>query len=118
MTTLGDYLEHCGAVVTRAANAGEALAKLQEIRPHIIVTDLSMPGLDGIELVVRARALSDATRPAVPAIAVTAFHDSGHERRAQQAGFSAYLRKPVDPIMVVDAILATLRRGSLEAGKQ
>jgi CheY-like chemotaxis protein len=110
-TILGRYLEHHGAVVTLAANAAEALGKIREVRPHIIVTDLSMPGLDGIEFVTRARAVSDARQPPVPAIVVTAFHDTGHERRAHAAGFHAYLRKPVDPLVVVDAILAALRRG-------
>jgi CheY-like chemotaxis protein len=110
-TGLGHYLEHHGAVVTRAANAAEALAKPQEVRLHIIVTDLSMPGLDGIEFVTRARAIFDERQPPVAASVVTAFHDREHEQRAQAVGFSGFLRKPVDPFVVVDAIRAALRLG-------
>jgi CheY-like chemotaxis protein len=108
-TGLGHYLEHHGAVVTRAANAAEALAKLQEVRPHIIVTDLSMPGLDGIEFVTRARAIFDERQPPVAAIVVTAFHDREHEQRAQAVGFSGFCGSP--SFVVVDAIRAALRLG-------
>jgi CheY-like chemotaxis protein len=90
-TGLGHYLEHHGAVVTRAANAVEALAKLQEVRPYIIVTDLSMPGLDGIEFVTRARAIFDERQPPVAASVVTASAASDetlhyHEPLAQRVG--------------------------------
>ena len=51
----GSYLRYVGAVVTLARNGSEALACLAQARAHVIVTDLAMPGMDGVEFVARLR---------------------------------------------------------------
>ena len=61
----------------------------------VIVSDLSMPGEDGLTFVKRLRALPDEEGGAVPAIALTGF-DHPNEQHALAAGFQAYLRKPPD----------------------
>lgn len=51
----GAYLRHLGAVVTVARNGAEALGLLEQARAHVIVTALTMPGMDGVEFVSRLR---------------------------------------------------------------
>jgi CheY-like chemotaxis protein len=98
------YLSHHGALVTVAGDAAQALVALHRVRVHVIVSDLSMPGMDGHELLLRTRKLpGELTRP-TPAIAVTAFDSAEHRRRARDVGFDAYLAKPLDPDALVQAI--------------
>jgi CheY-like chemotaxis protein len=98
------FLAHHGALVTLAGDAVEALAALHRVKVHVIVSDLSMPGMDGHELLRRTRQLpSQAGRP-TPAIALTAYDSAEHRRRAIDAGFDAYLARPLDPDALVRAI--------------
>src|SRR6185369_10435501 len=71
----GSYLRHVGAVVTMARNGSEALACLAQARAHVIVTDLAMPGMDGVEFVARLRGDRGQGEAPTPVIAVTAFPD-------------------------------------------
>jgi CheY-like chemotaxis protein len=95
---LGRYLRHLGASVTLARNAGEALAVVHEIRAHVIISDLAMPGIDGIELVTRIRALDTERRSPTPAIAFSGFADRINEALARRAGFDVFIPKPADPL--------------------
>jgi len=104
------YLSHHGALVTVAGDATEALAALYRVRVHVIVSDLSMPGMDGHELLLRARKLPDELNEPTPAIALTAFDSAEHRRRALAAGFQAYLAKPLDPDALVHTIVRLLSR--------
>jgi CheY-like chemotaxis protein len=98
-------LEYCGAVVAAAASAKEALALLDRFRPEVIVTDLAMPEQDGYWLLARMQELGDT----VPVLAVTA-HDREHQYRAREAGFRAYLPKPINLRDLCDVILRLTRR--------
>lgn len=75
----------CGSV----ASAEEALVALVEVSCDLLVTDVGLPGMDGIALVERVHAL----RPALPALVISAYDDEFTIRRAYQAGAWAYLRK-------------------------
>jgi CheY-like chemotaxis protein len=98
------FLAHHGALVTLAGDAVEALSALQRVQVHVIVSDLSMPGMDGHELLPHTRRLpSEASRP-TPAIALTSYDSAEHRRRAIDAGFDAYLARPLDPDALVRAI--------------
>jgi CheY-like chemotaxis protein len=88
-------LEYCGAHVMSAESARGALAGLARIRPDVIVCDLVMPGDDGYAL-VRALRTRAAVR-SVPVIALTAYGFAHAPEDALAAGFSAYLKKPVEP---------------------
>jgi PAS domain S-box-containing protein len=109
---LKTILEGCGAVVTEAASAGEALAALEHVRPDVLVSDIGMPGENGYELIKKVRALPAECGGRVPAVALTAYAGAKDRRRALLAGFHTHLAKPVEP----DELLAVL--ASLSARKE
>ena len=93
----GSYLRHVGAVVTLASNGAEALGFLEQARADVIVTDLSMPGMDGVEFATRLRGYRGQDTAPTPVIAVTAFPENYLRESMQDLGFRAYLVKPVQP---------------------
>jgi len=99
----GALLEQYGAEVTAVASAPAALAALERSRPHVLLSDLSMPGESGYDL-MRKVAARDAT---LPAAALTGFGDQEDRRRALAAGFRMHLAKPLEAKALVAAV-ATL----------
>jgi len=77
-------------VVGRAKDGAEALAQARRERPDVVVTDIEMPGLTGLEL---AQALRDELAGAVRVVILTTFARPGYLRRALDAGVSGYLLK-------------------------
>ena len=95
-------LEDDYEVVT--ANDGAAgIAMAEELRPDVILMDMSLPVIDGWEATRRIKANDDLK--AIPVIAVTAHAMQGDEEKARAAGCDDYLTKPIDE----DLLLATLR---------
>ncbi len=79
---------------TRTATDGmEALDLLQFFQPDLILSDIQMPNMDGFELARRTRQISRLRD--TPMIALTAFASADAEQRAYDAGFTAYITKPV-----------------------
>jgi two-component system, NtrC family, response regulator AtoC len=91
-TALAELLRDEGYDVETAADAFKALGKLEPFSPDCVVTDLKMPGMDGIELVKKVRALEDA--PAV--VVMTAFGAVQSAVDAMRAGAADYLTKPIN----------------------
>ena len=91
-TALAELLRDEGYDVETAADAFKALGKLDAFTPDAVVTDLKMPGMDGIELVKKVRAAEDA--PAV--IVMTAFGAVQSAVDAMRAGAADYLTKPIN----------------------
>jgi len=89
--------------VLGTSSAEEALAVLKTVRPHAIIIDIVLPGRDGFWLLEQLRG-SQRMR-AIPVVAVTAV--AGREE-ILDAGFDAYVAKPVRPEGVADAVLAAL----------
>jgi CheY-like chemotaxis protein len=83
-----------GYDVRVAVDANEALAALKAVRPALILMDLQLPGMDGLELTRRIRA--DPATSGIAIVAVTAFAMTGDEQRARQAGCDGYVTKPID----------------------
>lgn len=96
-----------GFDVRTAASAGDALAVLASFHPRLILMDLQMPGMDGLELTRRLK--SDASTHDIPVVALTAYAMKGDEQRALDAGCSAYIAKPVDTRTLAETIRAHLR---------
>ena len=106
------FLEQGGARVTAAASAFEALAAMRRIRPHILISDLAMPGTDGYALIRQVRATPDVSQ--TPAIALTAHVTADARIKAFQAGFDGYVAKPVDRDELLDIVARLARRPRLE----
>jgi signal transduction histidine kinase/ActR/RegA family two-component response regulator len=104
--TVMTLLEVHGAVVSAASSAAEAIARLEECRADVLVSDIGMPGEDGYALMSRIRA-SGAPYARIPAIALTAYAAPDDARRVALAGFHAHLPKPTEPA-VLAALVANL----------
>ena len=103
-------LERKGYRVLLAENgeAGTEIARRE--LPSVILLDLAMPGKDGF---ATARELKeDPQLGRTPLVAVTALAMRGDEARAREAGFDAYLTKPVDRVALEETIERLLKRGS------
>jgi CheY-like chemotaxis protein len=97
-------LEECGAIVTDACSAQDALASLVSFVPDVLVSDVGMPGMDGFELLREVRRLPDQRAARTPAVALTAFARSIDRTRALLAGFQLHLSKPTDAAELVAAV--------------
>jgi CheY-like chemotaxis protein len=100
-------LADCEAEVLTADTADEALMLVEKERPHVLLSDIGMPDVDGFELLRRVRALGRARGGRIPAIALTAFAGSDDRTRALRAGFIVHVSKPVEPSELV-ATVATV----------
>jgi hypothetical protein len=100
-------LEDCDAEVHTAETADEAVALVQAERPHVLISDIGMPGEDGYGLIRRVRALSAETGGHTPAVALTAYARAEDRVKAIVAGFQHHLSKPVEPSELI-AIVASL----------
>ena len=103
-------LAECRAEVLTASEAGAAVELVRERRPHVIVSDISMPDVDGFELLKRIRALGADQGGNVPAIALTAFARSEDRTRALRAGFLVHVSKPVEPSELVATVASVAGR--------
>jgi CheY-like chemotaxis protein len=83
-----------GHELRSAANAAEALAVLEEFEARMIMMDLQLPGMDGLELTRVLKA--DPRRRNILIVALTAYAMKGDEDRARNAGCDAYVTKPID----------------------
>jgi CheY-like chemotaxis protein len=92
---LADVLGHCGARVSSFAAAEDALQALNDVLPSVIVCDLAMPGIDGLQFVRRLRARPVKQGGKLPAVALTSFYEEFAAPAARNAGYTAYLMKPV-----------------------
>lgn len=94
-----DAFARGGFQVEQAHNGHQALAKALDSPPDVILTDIAVPGLDGIELCRRLRA-DDRTRN-VPVLAITGYDDRRYPDRAIGAGAAQVLTKPCEPERLV-----------------
>lgn len=83
-----------GYEVRTATDAAEALAVLGTWRPRLILMDLQLPGMDGLELTRKLKA--DPATHEIRIVAITAFAMKGDEQRARAASCDGYMSKPID----------------------
>jgi PAS domain S-box-containing protein len=100
---LAFLLEQAGATVIAVASASAALAVFNQAQPHILLSDIGMPDIDGYMLIRQVRSLSSARQ--IPAIALTAYAGELNQQQALQAGFQTHLAKPVEPDALIQAIV-------------
>jgi CheY-like chemotaxis protein len=101
-------LEKRGYRVLVAGNASEALVQLETHDPKLILMDLQLPGIDGLELTRRIKARPHAR--SIPIVAVTAYAMKGDEERALAAGCQGYVTKPIDTRTLPQIVRAHLDR--------
>jgi signal transduction histidine kinase/ActR/RegA family two-component response regulator len=100
-------LNSCGAEVRVAVSAAEALVVLDGWQPHVLVSDIAMPGEDGYALIRKVRERDAAHGGIIPAVALTAYAKIEDRVSILAAGFQMYLSKPADPAELV-AVVASL----------
>ncbi len=105
-------LESQGYAVATARDGAEALDKTRELRPDLVLLDIMMPGLDGIETVRRLKA--DPSLPFIPVILVTARADTKDVVAGLESGGDDYLTKPVDHAALSARVRAMLRIKTLQ----
>jgi DNA-binding response OmpR family regulator len=105
-----DYLEHAGFTVRTAANGESALDVVRRDRPDLVVLDLGLPGLDGLDVTRRIRRDSN-----LPVIMLTARDDELDTLLGLELGADDYLTKPFSPRELVARVRAVLRRADTSA---
>jgi len=102
-------LKQSGLVVETAASAAEALEKMASVHPEVLLSDIAMPGEDGLALIRRVRDLAADAGGRIPAAALTAYASPAERDAALQAGFDWHVAKPVDPPELLQVIAALSR---------
>jgi CheY-like chemotaxis protein len=99
-------LGHCGAFVTALPSASAAVRALKQVQPDVVLTDLSMPGHDGIWLARWMRRREAKTGVHIPAIAITARDDLYERDSMAESGLDDWLVKPVSHRDLVRSVAA------------
>ena len=105
-------LEAIGADIVTAHDGGQALERLRESAFDLVLMDVHMPVMDGVEAVRRLRA-GEAGRVDMPVIALTADAGTGEQERLTALGFDGLQSKPVQPAALISAIAEVLSRNPL-----
>jgi CheY-like chemotaxis protein len=108
-----------GAAVVTAESSDQALAALTtgDVMPHVLVSDIGMPGSDGIDFIRRIRT-SPEPICSMPAVAVTAYADPEDRIRALAAGYQLHLAKPAEPALIAESILGLTRASRATTPKE
>jgi two-component system, OmpR family, alkaline phosphatase synthesis response regulator PhoP len=103
-----DYLEHAGFAVVVASDGPGALTAVRQHHPDLLVLDLGLPGLDGLDVTRRLR--TDAETADLPIVMLTARDDEIDKLLGLELGADDYLTKPFSPRELVARVRAVLRR--------
>lgn len=103
-----EVLRAAGHDVIRAEDAEQALRQLETRVPHLVLTDISLPGMSGLELTRRLK--SDPRYAHLPVVALTASAMKGDEAKILAAGCDAYIAKPLDTRQLAAQISRILER--------
>lgn len=99
-------LQHAGYHVIPAVTGEEGVELVLRERPCFVIVDINLPGIDGLEATRRIRA--SGANGSVPIVAITSFAMAGDREKVLQAGCTAYFEKPIDPLTIVESILAAI----------
>jgi signal transduction histidine kinase len=102
-------LARYGAEVKASDSASTALQLIKEWKPHVVVSDIGLPGMDGYDFMRQLREL-EADGERIPAIAVTGYAGAVDESKALDAGYEVHLSKPIELNKLVSVIAKVSRR--------
>ena len=102
MKLVRELLEATGYRAIEAATGSQALDLAREHRPDLVLMDIRLPDIDGVEALSRLRA--DDRTASIPVLAVTAQAMQGDRERCLAAGFDGYLSKPIDVGQLLEAV--------------
>jgi PAS domain S-box-containing protein len=105
-------LQQNGMVVTTASSASEAYDLVVRLRPDILLSDIAMPGEDGLSLIRRVRLLPPGAGGLMPAAALSAYAGAVDRRNALLAGFQHHIAKPIDPKQLLAVIAGMVRQNA------
>ena len=105
-----EVLELEGHQIIEATNGEEALARVAECAPDLVLLDIHMPKLDGIEVIRRLR--QEPRFALLPVVALTAFAMRGDRERMLAEGFNGYVAKPIDVASLLKGIRPFLVKGA------
>ncbi|HXT71089.1 MAG TPA: response regulator transcription factor [Vicinamibacterales bacterium] len=111
-TIARDYLSRAGFTVTVASDGASGLAAARENHPDLVVLDLGLPRMDGLEVARALRRESD-----VPIIMLTARVDESDRLRGFEVGADDYIPKPFSPRELVARVSTVLRRARYDSGR-
>jgi len=94
LAALKDILDELGFAVTSASNGEEAYTQVENTKFNMIITDLKMPIMDGIEFIERAKQLSNCKF--VPIVMLSSVDDEEKVASARKAGISTFIKKPIN----------------------
>lgn len=114
-TLFTDFLVFHGYEVMTACDGEEALLLITERRPALVLMDVALPRMDGLEATRRLKA--DPATASLPVLALTAHALEDDRTRAEGIGFHAYITKPVEPADVLEHIRAALGGGVGDPGR-
>jgi CheY-like chemotaxis protein len=101
-----DVLRHAGYDVVEARTGEEGIELAVQCEPDLVLMDLQLPGIDGLEALRQLRARGSERR--VPVVAVTAFAMKEDHERAAEAGFDGYVEKPISVRALPEQVKAFL----------
>jgi two-component system cell cycle response regulator DivK len=104
MKLFNDLLEAFGYKTVKTRDGRNAVAMAREHRPDLIIMDIQLPEISGLEVTRQLK--QDADLAPIPVVAVTAFAMRGDEQRIREGGCEAYLSKPIS----VASFLAMVRK--------
>ncbi len=89
---LADFLKDCGYETFSATNGAEAMRLVKEARPHLILLDIRMPEISGVEILRKVRTIDQT----IGIIMITGYHDVEIAQEALKLGASDFVTKPID----------------------
>jgi class 3 adenylate cyclase len=106
LSLVSHVLRRSGFEVEVAADGEAGLARIREAQPDLVVCDISMPGMDGFEVLDRVR--GEAATSSLPFVLLTCLDEREHVRRGMRLGADDFLSKPLQPSELVEAVNVAL----------
>jgi len=103
-------LAEAGAEIATAANTREALDLVERWKPHVLISDIGMPGESGYDLIRMVRALPADKGGRIPAIALTAYARTQDRLKILSAGFQMHVAKPIEPTELATVVASVAKR--------